>query len=521
MERIRDSAEHLQFKDKVIDVGAAFSILFPEEEELEEPVTLIPPRAAWYFSDSHDERQHTEAVLNEFFKGHSRVVRGRAFEEIGQQELSRSVRLLDDTENTLRACLMFMIAEGCPRDWNETVNGTALRIDPPRAASEIPSVKADPLSWSMEEQREIDRALEAVWRPVVEEAPLSPTNVGATVASGDLSQLAKRYREQGIPYVVPHPARLYMAHPKWPKEGPEPLDECGRYYCGRDVEWHLRQWRDAAADRGLVQIEVPNDVDLYHPKYRDDWPQPLLSSHEDEESAQNPSPGDDAGEVASPGTSVPDVVNEQEQHSAAEEQPTDPPSTLPQSVKAGLGENWQRLWLAFQHDVNVLTDSLLRMLNAIHGIHLEERQRLLQVMDDSDGAIKTLEDSLSAAGDNYRDPEYPKLRGFPELRNEPLFVRTEPGGSMEQTAFNEWVVEVYSIWETTYRNQLKHDNRRIPGAIRPQNQVIGDLGHIRRLRKKGFRGDVRAAGMSAMSLSDALPGGLTACGGPLASGPVT
>ena len=31
--------------------------------------------------------------------------------------------------------------------------------------------------------------------------------------------------------------------------------------------------------------------------------------------------------------------------------------------------------------------------------------------------------------------------------------------------------------------------------------------------RKGFRGDVRAAGMTAMSLSDALPGGLTACGG--------
>ena len=42
-----------------------------------------------------------------------------------------------------------------------------------------------------------------------------------------------------------------------------------------------------------------------------------------------------------------------------------------------------------------------------------------------------------------------------------------------------------------------------------------------RLRKKGFRGDVRAAGMSAMPLSDALPGGVTACGGPLASGLVT
>ena len=32
--------------------------------------------------------------------------------------------------------------------------------------------------------------------------------------------------------------------------------------------------------------------------------------------------------------------------------------------------------------------------------------------------------------------------------------------------------------------------------------------------EEGFRGDVRAAGMTALSLSDALQGGLTACGGP-------
>ena len=34
------------------------------------------------------------------------------------------------------------------------------------------------------------------------------------------------------------------------------------------------------------------------------------------------------------------------------------------------------------------------------------------------------------------------------------------------------------------------------------------------MRKKGFRGDVTAVGMTALSVSDALPGGLTACGGP-------
>ncbi len=477
MERIRDSAERLEFEDKVIDVGAALSILFTEDKE--ELVTLIPARAAWYFSDSHEESHATEAMLSEFFEGHSRVVRGRAFEKRGQNELNRSGRLLADAEDVLRACLMPMIAEGCPEDWDEAMRETALRVDPPRLESEVLSVKSDPLSWSIEELREIDRALEAVWRPVIEEAPQPQTNGGATIASGDLSQLAKQFREQDIPHVVPHPARLYMAHPKWPKERSESLDEHVRYYCGRDVERYLRQWRDAAASRGLVQIKVPNDVDLYHPMYYDDWPQPLLSSHEDEASAQTPSPGGDSEEETSSGRSAPDSVNKKEQHCAAEKEPTDPPSTLRQSVQAGLGENWRRLWLSFQHDVNVLTDSLLRMLNAIHGIHLEERQRLMRVMGDSDGAFKTMGDALSAAGDSCRDPEYPKLRGFPELRNEPLLVRTEPGGSMEQTAFNGWVVEVYSIWETTYRNQLKHDNRKVPGAIRPQNQVIGDLGHIR------------------------------------------
>ena len=348
MERVRDSSERLLFEDKVVDVGAALSILFTEYEEQNEPVTLIPPRVAWYLSDSHEERQETEAVLGEFFEGHSCVVRGRAFEEIGQEEFNRSGRLLRDTENTLRACLMSMIAEGWPHNWNEAVNGTALRISPPRAASEIPSAKADPLSWSFEEQREIDQSLEAVWRPVVEEAPLPPTNMSATVVSGELSKLAERFLEQGMPYVVPHPARLYLAHPKWPRKGDEPLGERVRYYCGKDVERHLRQWRDVAASKGLVLIEVPNDVDLYHPKHRDDWPQPMLSSHEDEASARSPSPRHDTRRVASPARSVPDALNEQEQHLTVEKEPTDPPSTLPQTVQVALGENWQRLWLAFQ-----------------------------------------------------------------------------------------------------------------------------------------------------------------------------
>ncbi len=478
MERVRDSAERTKGEDRVIDVGVALSILFTEDEEQDDPAVLIPHRAAWYYSDSEKERQDTEDILTEFFERHLRVVRGRAFEVTGREELNPSGKLLGEAEGVLRACLMAMIVEGCPDDWHEAMKGTALRIDPPREESEIPSVKAEPLSWSIEEQREIDQTLEAVWRPVVEEAPMPPTNVGATVVSGELSEITKRYLEQGIPYIVAHPARLYVAHPKWPKLASEPLDERVKYYCGRDVQRHLRQWVDAAARKGLVQIEVPNDVDLYHPKRRDDWPQPMLSTHEDKASSRNQGLGNEAGGIASSGRSA-QAVNEQARLSVAEEAPTDPPSELTPSVQAGLGREWHRLWLAFQHDVNVLTDSLLHLLDGIHGIHLRERQRLMQVMRDSDGAIKTLEDALSTAGDDYRSPKYPELRGFPRLRNEALFVRTAPGGSMEQTALRGWVVDVYSIWENSYRNQLKHDNREIPGAIRPQNQVIGDLGHIR------------------------------------------
>ena len=91
---------------------------------------------------------------------------------------------------------------------------------------------------------------------------------------------------------------------------------------------------------------------------------------------------------------------------------------------------WQRLWTAFQHDVNTLTDSLLHMLDVIHARHLAERQRLIEVMAASGGGFKTLEDSVLAAGDICLMPKYPKLRVYLDLKGEALFRRTAPGGSM-------------------------------------------------------------------------------------------
>ena len=229
----------------------------------------------------------------------------------------------------------------------------------------------------------------------------------------------------------PHtPRRLYMAHPEWPEKASEPLDERARYYCERDVERHLQLWKNAATRKGLVQVEAPNDADMYHPKCRGDWPLPLLSSQEEDANARNSNHRAVTREIASSSGSMQSVNAEHLQHDAAvKQEPTLPPQQFPKSVEAGLRMEWQRLWTAFQHDLNTLTDSLLHMLDVIHARHLAERQRLIEVGAASGGGFKTLEDSVLAAGDISLMPKYPKLRVYLDLKGEALFRRTAPGGS--------------------------------------------------------------------------------------------
>ena len=80
---------------------------------------------------------------------------------------------------------------------------------------------------------------------------------------------------------------------------------------------------------------------------------------------------------------------------------------------------------------NATTDSLLHLLDGIHSKHVAERRRLTQVLANSSGALKTLDDAVRAAGDGFARPGYPSLRAFLELRGEPLYLRTAPGGPME------------------------------------------------------------------------------------------
>ena len=255
--RLRSQSERYDDDDRAIDLATALATLFLEDGEQDRD-TLVPQRAAWLYADSEEERRQTEDLLRCFFARHSAMELGRASQIGGDLTLKRNASQLADTEDVLRSCLKAMIAEEWPEDWGEAIARAPLRHDPPRPDSEIPSVKSDSLSWSVEEQREIDRALEAVWKSVVGEA-LPPPGMSATTVPQLAPEIVERYREQGIPYVVTHPARLYLAHPRWPKTPSEPLDERIMYYCERDIVRHIWQWRESALNKGLVQFEAPTD----------------------------------------------------------------------------------------------------------------------------------------------------------------------------------------------------------------------------------------------------------------------
>lgn len=466
-------------EDRIIDLGIALGILFMDEDEQLDPATIVPRRAAWHYADSADERRQTEDMLEAFFARHRMIVHGRGPEEPRANDHRRTARLLSATDDVLRTTVKSMITEGWRRDWHKATDRQSFRADPPRAASEIPSSKSDSLSWSIEELREIDRELEAAWKPVVKEAPRPPSQIGATTVAGVTPATIKRHREEGIPYVTVHPARLYAAHPKWPRAESEPLDERLEYYCAQDVTRHMRLWSDACARKGLVQFEVPFDAELYHPRNRDRWPEPLRSSHEEPSEVEIASERRSTGQMASDDGSTPLTNTENGENAVTEEEPTAPPPDWPKPAQDGLDKEWGRLWQAFQYDVNVATSSLLHLLEAIHGKYLAERQRLIRAVQASDGKLKTLEDAMRAVGNVEVVPAYPKLRAHPSLSGEPLLRRTAPDGPMEQIAFKCWVSEVWDLWENRYRNQLKHVFRRLPSAIRPRQKVLGDLRHIR------------------------------------------
>ena len=188
------------------------------------------------------------------------------------QRWSRLAALTADIEDVARASVKAMVSEGRPQNWEDSKGPRLIRHDPPRAETDIPSVKSESMSWTIAEQDKIDQALEAEWKPEVDSAPPPPPDAVSGVHSGINAEEIERCRQQGIPYVISVPIRLYMAHPKWPKQEGDPLDERTKYYCEKDVERHLRRWQLAAAEKGMHLFELPlHDPTMYLPEPFDMW----------------------------------------------------------------------------------------------------------------------------------------------------------------------------------------------------------------------------------------------------------
>ena len=460
MARLRDSAERSDTEDKIIDIGIALSADFMDEADQRDRDTLVPSRAAWHYADSEPESRQTEDMRRRFYRRHSDIVQGRASDEPSRSTNTPDWELAVHADDVVRASLKTLIAEGWPRSWDSAADPFTVRLDPPRAESRIPSVKSDSLSWSVEEQREIDRALEGVWKPIIAHAPCPPAHVGGSMVTNLSSELVDRYRTEGTPYVITHPARLYLAHPKWPKTASDALDERASHYCERDVERHTRQWREAASAKGLIQFEAPTDAGMYHPRCRDEWPGPLYSSHEAGAEVSIA----DRRAVTEAARSVPRSMPTADSDPRSDSEVTSaaPPHAWPESVVAALEREWPRLWRAFQHEVNVATNSLFFQLSAVHGYHVAERRRLGQTGESVGGAAETLDDAARLGEDTSFFATYPRLRAFPVLAGEPLVRSTCTAGR-----------------ESHYRNQLKHVIRGLPGAVLPRQQIVGDLGRIR------------------------------------------
>ena len=119
------------------------------------------------------------------------------------------------------------------------------------------------------------------------------------------------------------------------------------------------------------------------------------------------------------------------------------------------------LMIHFRTDVTEATSALIYIL---YGINLIHRQ--------VDGEPPN----------TFPVPDYPKLKVLPRvIGNAPFSDRTAPNGPIEQLAFKAWFTEVYDhLWEHTYRTELTRLFRETaPNAIRPEADVMGDLGKIR------------------------------------------
>ena len=271
MRRLRDSTERIHPADKVIDLSIALEALFSDGSDGIE--RTVSTRGAWYFSDSSQERNRIEATLKEFYRDRSHIVHGNISRTPSRRLRREEHRqtLIADADNVVRASIKETILAGGVPNWRDSETPGVIWRDPPRMEAEIPSVKSDSLSWSIEDLEMIDQALEAVWRPEINDAPDPAPGSTSNIYQGlDRGQMFE-YERQGTSYIIKAPVLLYMAHPKW-NESDGPIDDRKKHYCERDVERHLRLWDEAAHEKRLDRFQLAlESVDNYLPERFDWW----------------------------------------------------------------------------------------------------------------------------------------------------------------------------------------------------------------------------------------------------------
>ncbi|MXY51449.1 MAG: hypothetical protein F4Y86_02820 [Gammaproteobacteria bacterium] len=272
LRRLRDSAERAEREDRIIDACIALEALFMEEGENRNQRKTIAGRASWHFADSTDERERTRCTLKRFYSLHNDIVHGAAtVSQAYQGEGGPDDGLVSDVIDVLRTSLKAMIDEGRPTEWDKSKQAGSFRHDPPRSESEIRSVKSDSLSWTVSERKEIDRALEHVWRQTLHETPAAPFGTNVVHCHAHAPEDLELFRRQCEHYVVKDPARLYRAHPMWPKLDDEEVDERTAYYCEQDVRRHMDLLGQAASAKGLSQFALPWEA--YDPRGKmESWP---------------------------------------------------------------------------------------------------------------------------------------------------------------------------------------------------------------------------------------------------------
>ena len=268
MRWFRESLTRVRTEDIVISLGVAMEAMFGEQGERRGFRKRLSSRGSWYYADSAMEKNDIKELIGDFYDLRSRIVHG------GQMP-HPTPPVTEGISRVLRSSIKSMIANGRPSEWGDGDGHGSIRRDPPRSEDVIPSDKADSLSWSVRDQREIDTELTRAWESTLAELPNRPTGAGGPIVHrGPIrpEELSVR-QERGIPYVIGYPARLYMAHPKWPKRSSDELDDRVLYYCSQDIDRHLKLWEQAALERRSDYFRVDNEPELYHPRHRDRWPQ--------------------------------------------------------------------------------------------------------------------------------------------------------------------------------------------------------------------------------------------------------